>query len=267
MLTGQTMVTKPASPAVDRALALLQLLSERPDGMGVSELSQLLAEAKSSLHAVLHTMVARGFVVKDPVTKAYQLGPQVLIVGAAYARQASLVREFQRVAADLAVRCGETVQLALLQGHEIVYIARQAGPQRVQLAAEIGNRLPAHATALGKALLSGLTDEELDQLYTGVALVPLTPATITQLDDLKMEVAAVRAQGYALDHGETSSDLRCCGAPIYGANNTVVAALSMSVPITRLDAGREAVLAQEVHMAGLEISRRLGYVVPTAATR
>src|SRR5947209_3330342 len=147
-----------ASPSVGRALSILQVMAAHPNGMSISELSRTLNEAKSSLFAVLHTMQEHDFVVKDPVTKRYNLGPQLLVIGMAYARQTNLLVAFQSVAPEFVERCGETLQLAILRGRHILYIGKQEGKQPVRLAALVGEQLPAHATSLGKALLSGLTD-------------------------------------------------------------------------------------------------------------
>ena len=251
---------RPSSPAVDRALAILQLLAAHDRGLGVSEISRVLDEAKSSLHAVLTTLEQRGFVIKDATTKRYRLGPQALVVGAAYGRQTNLLDAFDAVAVDLVRRCGETVQLAMLHGRHILYIGKHEGTHHVRLAAQIGGQLPAHATALGKALLSNLPDTVLDQRFADVTLERLTERTIGTLPELKQELAKVRAQGYATDNGEVSPELRCVSAPVHDINGAIVAALSLSVPITRIDDQRAADLAQLVCDAARAMERRLGYM-------
>lgn len=260
MTNNTTASHKPSSPAVDRALAILQLLAAHDRGLGVSEISRVLDEAKSSLHAVLTTLEQRGFVIKDPATKRYRLGPQALVVGAAYGRQTNLLDAFDAVAVDLVRRCGETVQLAMLPGRHILYIGKHEGTHHVRLAAQIGGQLPAHATALGKALLSDLPDSVLDQRFADVTLERLTERTITTLPELKRELATVRARGYATDNGEVSPELRCVGVPVRDASGVVVAALSLSVPITRIDDQRAADLAQLLCDAARAMERRLGYV-------
>lgn len=259
MTNNTTPIPKPPSPAVDRALAILQLLVAHDRGLGVSEISRVLDEAKSSLHAVLTTLEQRGFVIKDATTKRYRLGPQALVVGAAYGRQTNLLEAFDAVAVDLVRRCGETVQLALLHGRHILYIGKHDGTHHVRLAAQIGGQLPAHATALGKALLSGLGDASLNQLFAGVTLERLTERTITTLPELHRELAVVRAQGFATDHGEVSPELRCVSAPVRDARGTIVAAISVSVPITRIDDQRAADLAKLLCDAAKAIEQRLGF--------
>ncbi len=253
-------MSKPISPSVDRALSVLMLLADHPDGMGVSELARMLGVAKSSLYVVLTTLEQREFIVKDTLTKRYTLGPQLLVLGLAYIQRINLLKEFQTLAARVAHECGETVQLAILRGRNVLYIGKQDGTQPVRLASEVGSELPAHTTALGKCLLAGLSDATLDELYNGVRLEKRTVNSIDNLADLKREIAEVRLRGYAVDRGETADDLRCVGAPIYDAHGTVVAAVSISVPITRMNDEREKELAQRVRALAQELSRRLGYM-------
>ena len=250
---------RPLSSSVDRALSVLQLLADNPDGMGLSELSRKLNVAKSSLYVVLSTMEQRDFVVKDPLTKRYTLGPQLAVLGLAYIQRTNLLSEFQKLAAKVARECGETVQLAILRGRNILYIGKQEGTQPVRLASEVGTQLPAHTTALGKSLLAGLSDADVDELYAGVTLEKRTLRTIDNLEALKRELVQVRARGYAVDRGETLEDLCCVGAPVYDAHGTVVAAVSISVPVIRMDDKREVELAHKVCELARTLSRRLGY--------
>jgi DNA-binding IclR family transcriptional regulator len=251
--------TRPVSPAVQRALAVLDLLARNGSGLTLSELGRALGQAKSSLHVVLSTLEDAGFVVRDSVSKRYTLGPQILALSAAYARQSDLLRSFYEIASPLARELGETVQMAVLRGRHVLYVAKQEGTQWVRLASEVGTVLPAHATALGKCLLAGLSDAELDRLFAGVELERLTERTIATLDALKAELAEVRACGYAIDRGETLADVNCFGAPIRDATGTVVAAMSISVPVTRVTPERTGELIDAARRAADTLSRRLGW--------
>ncbi len=255
--------TKPTSPAVERALAVLDLLARSRSGLTLSELSRALGQAKSSLHVVLSTLEDAGFVVRDTASKRYTLGPQILTLSAAYARQSDLLRSFYEIASPLARELGETVQMAVLQGRHVLYVAKQEGTQWVRLASEVGTVLPAHATALGKCLLAGLSDAELDRLFAGVELERLTERTIATLDALKAEVAEARARGYAVDRGETLPDVNCFGAPVRDVTGAVVAAISISVPVTRVTPERTGELVAAARQAANVLSRRLGWAAAT----
>lgn len=250
----------PPSPSVDRALTVLECLADQGDGLGLADLAQRLGVAKSSLHGILATMHRRDFLDRHPLTKRYTLGPRSLAIGSAYAGRDSLLLVFQSLARDLAAHSGETVQLATRQGRFAFYIGKQDGTQQVRLASNIGSQLPAHATSLGKALLSDLSDDVLDRLYADVVLEPVTANTITSLSKLKRELQRVRNDGYAVDRGEMLSEVRCVAAPVHDAEGIVVAAVSLSVPIFRIDDRREAELAREIRACAAELSLRIGYV-------
>lgn len=247
------------SPAVWRAVASLNALARASDGMTLSELARAIGEPKSSLHAVLTTLVEAGFLVREETTKRYRLGPEVLLLAGAYARQSDLLRAFTDVARPLARELGETIQLAVLQGREVLYIGKQEGTQWVRLASEVGTRLPAHATSLGKCLLAWLPEEELERLLSEGPLVALTPRTITDPAALRAELARVREQGYAVDRGETLPDVWCFGAPVRDASGAVIAALSISVPVTRITSQRSEELIAAAQHAAEQLSRRLGH--------
>lgn len=239
----------------------MNALARADEGMSLSELARLLGEPKSTLHGVLLTLTETGLIVRDCLTKRYRLGPQVLVLAGAYARQSDLLRAFSEVAKPLSRELGETIQLAILQGREVLYIGKQEGTQWVRLASEVGTRLPAHATSLGKCLLAWLPPEELEELLDKGPLVALTPRTITDPEALLAELGEVRRRGYAVDRGETLPDVWCFGAPICDASGAVVAALSISVPVTRITPERAEELAEAAQQAAAEVSRRLGYPV------
>lgn len=255
---------RPPSPSVDRALAVLECLADHRDGLGLGDLGRRLGVAKSTLHAILATMLRRGFVDRHPETKRYTLGPRSLVIGSAYAGHDDLLPAFQAIARDLAARTGETVQLATLRGRQACYVGKHDGTHQVRLASSIGSRLPAHATSLGKALLSGLPDGALDRLYAGVVLEPVTAHTITTLGALKRELERVRSNGYAVDRGEMLPEVHCVAAPVRGVDGGVVAAISLSVPVFRIDDRREAELAREIRSCAAELSLRVGHA-PRAA--
>ncbi len=247
------------SPAVARAVAALHALARSSEGLTLSALARELGEPKSTLHGVLVTLVESGLLVRDEASKRYRLGPHVLALAGAYARQSDLLRAFTDVARPLARELGETIQLAILQGRDVLYIGKQEGTQWVRLASEVGTRLPAHATSLGKCLLAWLPSDELERLLAAGPLPALTPRTITDPDRLRAELAQVRERGYAIDRGETLPDVWCFGAPVRDAQGTVVAALSISVPVTRIAPERIDGLIAAARQAATELSLRLGY--------
>ena len=153
----------------------------------------------------------------------------------------------------------ETVQLAVLDGIENVYLAKEEADQRLVLQSHVGTRLPAYATGLGKALLGGLPDEEVLRRLASGGLRRFTANTITRTDDLLAELAEVRRHGYSTDHGEYTDGVTCVAVPVRNHDGEVVAAVSVSVPVTRADDGFEERAAKVLAREAANLSATLGY--------
>ena len=190
----------------------------------------------------------------------YRLGLRALQVGARFVAEDELVSHVAPSLDRLAAATGETVQQARLDGNQIVYLAKRESDHPVRLISAIGSRLPAHATALGKALLAARDDEALGHLVKP-PLPALTDRTITEWEPLHAELTATRARGYAVDDGEAAEGLRCFAVTVpaphlrHGAG-IPTDAISVSVPSFRLDERREqklvdALVAEQARMSGL----------------
>ena len=162
---------------------------------------------------------------------------------------------------------GETVQMAILDGSDIVYIAKSESQRPIQLVSAVGSRLPAHATGLGKALLACLPGERLQDLYpNSEALVPLSPNTIRSGDALRRDLGETRARGYAIDAGECTPGLYCIATPVLGMDHKALAAISVSVPESRLTPEEQSHLASELIKEAHALSRKLGALNPSSWT-
>ncbi len=250
--------SKPVKSAA-RVLDILELFGRTDGALTLSEVATALELPKSSTYLLLQTLVQRGYLDALSGSGPFQLGLKVVELAGAYTRRADLVRQFPAVARPLVAACQETVQLAILDGMEVVYLAKEDGTRPVRLVSSVGQRLPAHATALGKALLAGLADEELAARLAGARLAPLTPRTIVSARRLRDELARVRRDGHALDDEETLEGLCCVAAPVRGPGGQVVAAMSISAPKSRLSESEVSRLAKLIRRAAADLSRRIGY--------
>jgi DNA-binding IclR family transcriptional regulator len=215
----------------------------------------------STVHRLLGTLKGKGYVLTDPSTSRYMLGGTVARLGDALSRQSPLLLHGQMAVEQLSLACNETVNLGILEGTEIVYAARHESRHSLRMITVLGGRWPAHATALGKVCLAGMTDDEVIHLYNGAKkLRRLTPKTITNLKDLLSQLAVVRAKGIAHDHEENSLDIHCIAVPIRGHSGAVVGALSISGPRVRLTPKRLKELALDLIKAGADLSAKLGYI-------
>jgi IclR family KDG regulon transcriptional repressor len=196
-----------------------------------------------------------------------RLGPKAVQIGAAAKRTTNLSQLFHQTARKIVEEIGETVQLTILDQAEVIYVAREDGTQPVQLASNIGGRLPAYATASGKVLLAALPDESLDALYARRPLPTLTARTISSLNQLKPELSLVRERGYAHDNQETSEGLECLAAPIYDRTGQVVAAISISFLSVRASPEHLQSILGLVQRAAQAISEQMGGRVPAAKNK
>jgi DNA-binding IclR family transcriptional regulator len=246
---------------VDRALRILRILAVSNDGLSLAELSSQLASPKSSVHSILATLARHRFVERDGDGR-WTLGLSTFEVGSAYAARMDLVAAFRAVATRLAAECGQTIQLAVLDGREVVYVAKVDGTEPVRLVSHEGARLPAHTTALGKALLAHLTPQCFEDLYGGRVLTALTPYSIVSLGALRSELDRVREQGFAYDNEETALGLHCVASSICDRDGQAVAAISISMPSHRMSQARFEDLKERVRQAAADISSRLGCRLP-----
>lgn len=256
-----TAEAKPVKSAA-RVLDILELLARSDNPLTLSEVSGTLSLPKSSTYLLLQTLARRGYVESASGVGTFRLGMRVMELAGAYSSKADLLQQFRPVARQLVAACEETVQLAVLDGVEVVYLAKEDGTRPVRLVSHVGKRLPAHATALGKVLLAALPDSELAARLSHGPLAQMTPWTIVTFDHLMRELAQVRALGYAVDREEVVEDLYCFAAPVHNQGGRVIAAISVSIPKSRVaeeDFLRHIRLIGE---AGTELSHRMGYLGP-----
>lgn len=196
------------APAVTRAAAILDVLASDPRrALGPSELGRRVGAAKSSVANVCNAMVDAGLLRQ--VGAGYALGRRLVEYGQAYLAGVDLVEEFHEACLGLGEDLEETVQLAVLDGLDVVYLARRDGGHPIRLASEVGRHLPASCTATGKALLARLDPGALEaRLATVPALPRLTPHSITSPAALLEEVDRVRMRGYSVDDEESVEGIR-----------------------------------------------------------
>jgi len=208
------------------------LVEQGQNGLTARELAQRLDAPRTSVADLLKVLEGRGFVAPTAEGHGWRLDFRVAQLGNAYLHEFS-VREVGRTAMrELSRRTGLTTQMAVLDHSDIVYIERQdanRGQVGPHVVTDIGSRLPAHCTSLGKAMLAFLPDDEVERLYAGLAQLPVrTKNTITSLARLKRELATIRRRGYAVDQEETLEGIVCIGSPILGADGRPEAAISLA---------------------------------------
>jgi DNA-binding IclR family transcriptional regulator len=240
-----------------RTVELLELLAARRNSPArLRELSDELGAPRSSVYALLRTLVERGWVRTDATGTLYSIGIQALIAGTTYLDVDPLLRIVQPQVNDLSTQLDETIHYGRLRGSDVVYLATHESTQYVRPYSRVGRRLPAYATALGKSILAaryamaGLADLEE---HLPPQLVPLTAHTLTSREAIEADLRSTQTRGYAIDDEENVPGVRCFAVTIRLGPDTADA-ISCSVPIERLD-GREAEIVTALRRTVATIER------------
>jgi DNA-binding IclR family transcriptional regulator len=245
--------------SVANAARVLREFGKGEPQLGVSDLARRLGVAKSTAHRIVHTLTVEGLLDRVPDTGTYRLSVTMRMLGASVQSSSDLHGAATAILDHLRNLTKETVQVAVLDGLEVVYVERRESPQTVRIFGRIGNRGPAHATSTGKLLLAYLPAEELDRRLAGVRLARKTAYTITDKAVLRAELCQVRARGWAENVNEAEIGIASISAPIRNPAGEVVAALSVAGPVQRLDGDNLRRFAGPVTECAARISRRLGW--------
>jgi IclR family transcriptional regulator, KDG regulon repressor len=249
-------------PAVNRAMDILELFLDTDTELSPRDFATRLGLPRTTVFELVNTLVARGYLkrVSDEPAR-YRLGVRVFQLGSVYSDRLDLAREGRAVAEDVAARCDETVHVAVLDGHHVVYIAKVDSTRSVRMVSAVGRRLPAHCTAVGKMLLAGLSPGAVRaRLPEDEPLPAWTPHTITSVRRLERELEKIRIDGVAFDHGESHADVTCVSAPVFDHRSEAVAAISISVPTSRWDQKSDTAWVELVVEGAAQLSRQLGAV-------
>lgn len=244
--------------SVTNAARLLKQFSARDREFGVSELARRLGLGKSTVHRLLVTLAEQNLVEQDEYTGRYRLGLAIYDLGAAVATGLDLHEAIMPSMEQLRAATGETVQVAVLDGREVVYIERLDSPNTLRLFLEVGRRNWAHCTGTGKVLLAYQSEVELEALLDGWELEPVTPHTIADHRALREALRQIRAQGYAHNLGESEVGVLSVSGPIRDMSSRVRAAISVAGPQQRMDPMLDKITLAVMEMAALA-SRRLGW--------
>jgi DNA-binding IclR family transcriptional regulator len=244
--------------SIERAAAILRLLSGRARRLGVAELAGELGLPKGTVYGILRTLQLVGFVEQDSESGKYQLGPALLHMGSSYLDGNELRTRALNWADGLAARSGESVRIGTLHENQVLIVHHVFRPDDSRQALEVGTLMPAHATALGKALLAH--HAYIAAELAGRALPSYTSATVTDVYRFRQELETIAQRGWASDVGELYNGWASIAAPIEDSRKVTVGAMGIVGPIERLcDDGRpRGGLINYVMEAARAVSRELG---------
>jgi DNA-binding IclR family transcriptional regulator len=246
--------------SIERAAAILRLLSGRTHRLGVVDLAGELGLPKGTVHGLLRTLQHVGFVEQDQETGKYQLGAALLHMGSSYLDGNELRTRALNWSDSLAARTNESVRIGTLHEGQVLIVHHVFRPDDSLQTLDVGALLPAHATALGKILLAH--HPYVAGEIAKVGLSSFTPATITEPKHLERELDRVRERGWAADIGELVGGEVSCAAPIIDRRGVTVGAMGISGPPDRMLAARQlrGELVAFVREAARAVSRELGAI-------
>jgi IclR family transcriptional regulator, pca regulon regulatory protein len=245
------------STSLERGLAILATFGRQHQALGIAELASQLDMRPSTVHRYVRTLTGLGYLQQDLATRKYRLDFKVVDLGLAVINSLD-VRDVARPhLQELSQRTGLTVNMAVLDGPDIVYIERILGRASIDLNLHVGSRQPAYCTSMGKVLLAALDPARLDEALSHTDLINRGRNTITRPDQLKAELATVRQLGFAINNEELAPGLRSVAAPLRNGSGSVPAAIN-------LNGGRHSLnelkgrIASVLLASAENISRQLG---------
>lgn len=252
--------------SLERGLAVIKAFGPERSRLTLTEVAQATGLARAVARRFLLTLAELGYVRTDG--REFSLRPRVLELGYAYLSGLTLTEIAQPFVEELVARVHESSSISVLDGRDVVYVVRVPTTRIMTVAISIGTRFPAYCTSMGRVLLAGRPEEELDRYLAEVELVPRTTRTVTDPDELRRLLADVRRQGYALVKQELEDGLASIAVPIHDRSGAVVAAMNVSANAMRVDPDT---LARDVlpHLrdAASQIDEALGAGSAADATR
>ncbi|HEY8369595.1 MAG TPA: IclR family transcriptional regulator [Thermodesulfobacteriota bacterium] len=249
---------------MQRAFAILEAVGRRGTGMTMSEIGRETSLHPSTAFHLVRSLVTLGYLRQVDGSRRYRLGSKVFQLASSVLTEVELSERALPFVTDIARASGETSHLAVLDGDEVVVIAKVDGQSPLRLAERVGYPRPLHCTAIGKVLLAHRREADRRAFLAEALLEARTARTITSRERLEAEIEAVRARGYAVDDEEFAQGLRCVAMPVRNFTGQVVAAIGLSGPVWRVSPERMPRLVELVGDAAARLSAELGYRPPQA---
>ncbi len=241
---------------VGKVIQILERLDQTPGGLLLREIVDSTGIHKSTAYRFLSHLANEGYVFRD-VDGYYMVGPKLARLGTSSTYQATLCRTSAEILKKLSAVTGETVNLAVLDGHEILYLSVFESFHTFRMVSQVGTRRPLFCTALGKAILAHLPPEQQRKVIGAIRFEKLTDNTIASADELRKEMVKVHRRGYALDEEEAVAGARCVASPVLDKDLKVIAGISVSGPTVRLTRTQVPVIAGYLKTASSQIASRL----------
>ena len=245
--------------SLERGFLVLETVARSRDGITLSELSRKLELHTSTLYHLTRTLVALGYLRTGPDDKRYRMGRGIFQIASACLDEAELSAIVEPHLDRLAAATGEGTHFAVWERRKVLILTRREGPNALQISERAGTLRPVYCTAIGKVLLSGLTDAVYEEHVAEIEMTPFTQNTLRDAEALRAQVERARREGIAYDDCEFNPEVRCMAAPVRDFRGRVLGAIGFSGPVWRLSlAGMSDHIAVTRSIAA-EISDHLGF--------
>ena len=252
--------------SLSRALWLMNALADCPQGLSLSEVAHRVQLPTSTAHRLLTTLQNERYVRFDSERSAWLIGVQAFQIGSTFVRSRDMVAMARPYMRRLMEESGETVNLAINDRMEVVYLAQVECHKMMRAIAGPGGRARMHCSGVGKALLAYASESELHELVENQGLTRETQKTLADADALKSDLKMIRKRGYAIDDEENAIGLRCVAGVVFDEHGEPLAGLSVSGPMARMTDARLPVLGAAVTQIAVEITGELGGLLPAEPT-
>ena len=245
--------------SLQRALDILSLFGPQTPELGITDIAKALNLHKSTASGLVYTLERNGYIAQNPENRRYHLGLQLVERAGVLLDQIEIRKIAMPELEYLRDWSSESVNLAILEENQIIYIERLLTDKSLGFRNHIGKRAWPHSTALGKAILSHLPPQQAMAVLQSYPLESMTPNTITDIDQLMRQFKEFRHQGYSVEREENEIGGLCISAPIHNYAAQPVAAVSVSFPLSRLDESMISTYGAKIQDVAQRISEKLGY--------
>jgi IclR family acetate operon transcriptional repressor len=244
--------------SLTRGLSILECVAQSEGGLTLTDIAQRVQLAPSTAHRLLATLEKTGYVYQMGDLGRWYVGLSAFTVGASFLANRDFATHSHAYMRRLMEQCGETANLAILDGTEAVFIDQVQCRETMRTIVKLGSRVPLHASGVGKAIFASLPDDQIDALIKVKGLPRITENTITSPETMWASIRVIRQRGFSFDDEEHLPGTRCVAAPIYDEHAEPLGAISLAGPLSRLPDGRIKQLGPLVSHIAEEITHRLG---------
>src|SRR5215469_7881440 len=216
-----------------RGLRVIESFEGHHEGRSIVEISQSTKLSRAAIRRILLTLEVLGYVERS--RQVYRLKTQVLRLGFSFLSSSSVVEAARPILEHITEQLHESSSMSMLDGGQIVYVARSAASRILAAGLSVGSRLPAYCTSMGRVLLAALPDDKLEAYLRNLKPVVYTPKTLTRVPEIKTAILQVRKDGYAIVDEELESGLRSIAVPVLTRGNIIVSAINVGTHVSRVD--------------------------------